>query len=696
MKITFILQSVSDIDETTRPVLDLANALAASHDVRIASVFGGKGEAVLGVSNLVTILPLSETVFEAGDLVEKWSHQPSELIPPDETSYRRYSRADDERLRRFLTGCDSDVIIGTHPGLNLCVARLAPDRAAKIAQERRTHSEIPAGVRDGMREYYGRIDAVVTLTEADATAFRESLEHPGLLILAIPNAVPSTALPPSHTDSRIVMASGRLSEANRYDVLIRAYARVATDFPDWQLRIHGVGPLRRALQRLIGELGLYNHVFLMGRTDLMQAEWVKAALAVSTSQRDPLGLSLIQAMRAGVPVIATDCPVAPGEIIRNGVDGYLVPMQDIEAISRALAACMGSSLQRKAVGASALSSSRRFDPERITSRYEELFAKITAGQRASIARLARFTQSLLRPGQTGAVPAFNPPLPHSGSATCTVGVDGGITVRPALSHNGQAVFLRNRRRDAPRETSWLRFPCRTAPGVAKALPPAATIGPVDILRLGEGRWDLFTIDEDGTRTRLTANVIDSRGALQAALCQHDGEVTHAVPYATEDGHLSIRSWRRLHHAEVTGIDYQHAAVVVHGRYMGEWDEGNAPQAVLQRRQQPRSALALPDVTFHERVFHCRIPVDELMHRRILREENWDLFLSDETRNRKSRVGRLLDDSPNRKLTHRYPELVVEEPGAIDLFCYSEHASRVAVRPYYTADNDLSVVVTELE
>lgn len=696
MKITFIIQSVSGSDETTRPVLDLANALAASHDVRIASVFGGRGEAILGVSNQVTLLLLSETVFEADDPLEEWSRQPSELIPPDETSYRRYSRADDERVRRFLTHCDSDVIIGTHPGLNLCVARLAPDRAAKIAQERRPHEEIPAGVRDGMREHYGRIDAVVTLTEADATAFREFLEHPGLLILAIPNAVSNTALSPSHTDSRIVMASGRLSEANRYDVLIRAYARVAASFPDWQLRIHGVGPLRRDLQRLIGELGLYNHVFLMGRTDLMQAEWAKAALAVSTSQREPFGLSLVQAMRAGVPVVATDCPVAPGEIIRNGVDGYLVPMHDIEAISRTLATFMGSAVQRKAVGASALSASRRFDPERIKGRYEELFGKITAGQRAGIARLTRFTQSLIRPGQTDTVPAFNPPLPHSGSTTCAVGVDGTITVRPALSHDGQAVLLRNRRRDAPHGASWLRFPCHTVPGDTKVLPPAATISPVDILRLGEGRWDLFTVDGRGTRTRLTAHVIDSRGALQAALRQHDGEVTHAVPYTTEDGHLSIRSWRRLHHAEVTGVDYQRTAFVVHGRYMGEWHEENALQAVLQRRQQPRSTLALPDVTFHGRVFHCHVPVDELMHRRILREENWDLFLRDETSNRESRVGRLLDDSPNRKLTHRYPELVVEEPGAIDLFRYSENTSRIAARPYYTADNDLSVVVTELE
>nr|WP_272902802.1 glycosyltransferase [Streptomyces sp. BA2] len=547
-----------------------------------------------------------------------------------------------------------------------------------------------------MRAHYGRIDAVVTHTEADAAARREALEHPGLLTLAIPNAVPATSFPPSHTDSRIVMASGQLSDANRYDVLIRSYARIAASFPDWQLRIHGAGPLRRDLLRLISELGLHNHVFLMGRTDPMHAEWAKASIAVSTSQRDPFGLSLVQAMRAGLPVIATDCPAAPGEIIRHGVDGYLVPLHDIEAISRALTVCMGSPAQRKSVGASAYATSRRFDPERIKDQYQDLFAKITAGRRTSIARLAKFTQSLIDPRQTGTVPAFNPPLPQAGSTTCTVGADGTITIRPALSHRGQAVYLRSRRRDTPRETSWLRFPCRPIPGSPRALPPAAAIGPVDIFRLGEGRWDLFTDNGHGSRIRLTADAIDSRGALQAALRHHHGEVTHAVPYATEDGHLAIRSWRRLHHVEVTGIDYQRTAIVVHGRYIGEWGETSAPDLVLQRRQQPRTTLVVQDVTSHEQSFHCRIPVDELMHRRILREENWDLFLRDEKTNCNSRIGRLLDDSPNRKLTHRFPELVVEEPGAVDLFHYSEDAPRVAVRPYYTADNDLSMVVTELE
>ncbi|OEU96458.1 glycosyl transferase, partial [Streptomyces abyssalis] len=86
-------------------------------------------------------------------------------------------------------------------------------------------------------------------------------------------------------------------------------------------RIYGSGREREKLRLLIDELGLYNHVFLMGPAHPIEAEWAKGAIGAVTSSLESFGMTIVEAMRCGLPVVATDCPHGPGEIIRDGVDG---------------------------------------------------------------------------------------------------------------------------------------------------------------------------------------------------------------------------------------------------------------------------------------------------------------------------------------------------------------------------------------
>lgn len=113
----------------------------------------------------------------------------------------------------------------------------------------------------------------------------------------------------------------------RYDLLIEAFALVAAAHPDWRLRIYGKGEEQARLRQLIEDLGLSDHAFLMGAAAPMEAEWVKGSIGATAANFEPFGMTIVEAMRCGLPVVSTDCPYGPGEIIEDGTDGLPSPSE---------------------------------------------------------------------------------------------------------------------------------------------------------------------------------------------------------------------------------------------------------------------------------------------------------------------------------------------------------------------------------
>ena len=153
--------------------------------------------------------------------------------------------------------------------------------------------------------------------------------------------------------------------------------------PDWRLRIYGNGKQKDKLRALIDRLGLYNHVYLMGPAHPIDPEWAKGSLAAVTSSMESFGMTIVEAMRCGLPVVATDCPLGPGEIISDGVDGRLVKVGDVKAIAGGLLGLINDDELRQQMSHAALKNSARFDPARIAERYESLFTDLGARTGAS-------------------------------------------------------------------------------------------------------------------------------------------------------------------------------------------------------------------------------------------------------------------------------------------------------------------------
>jgi glycosyltransferase involved in cell wall biosynthesis len=136
-------------------------------------------------------------------------------------------------------------------------------------------------------------------------------------------------------DVPVILSVGRLSAVKAHEVLIKAFSVVRRTHLA-RLVILGEGPERGNLEKLVDELDLRDVVRLPGfRTNPLS--WMaKSKLFVLSSRWEGFGNVLVEAMACRIPVVATDCPSGPREILENGKWGRLVPVDSIEALAQAI------------------------------------------------------------------------------------------------------------------------------------------------------------------------------------------------------------------------------------------------------------------------------------------------------------------------------------------------------------------------
>ncbi|WP_381800123.1 glycosyltransferase family 4 protein [Streptomyces niveus] len=410
MHISFLLHNAFGVGGTIRTTFNLARALAERHDVEIVSVFRHRDEPTLGAPEGVLLRHLVDLRRNSGgyDGGHPDIDRPAAVFPRGDGRHKQYSRLTDTRIAEHLRSLTADVVVGTRPGLNCHIARQTRRGPVRVGQEHLTLDSHSHRLRREIAHRYMLLDAVTTVTEADARAYRSRLRLPGVRIDAVPNSVPAPGVAPADSTGRCVVAAGRLTPVKRYDLLIRAFSKVVAARPDWRLRIYGAGDAtgdeRAALRALIDERELYNHVHLMGTVNPLEPEWVKGSIAAVTSSLESFGMTIVEAMRCGVPVVSTDCPHGPGEIIEDGVDGRLVPVGDVDAIADGLLTLIEDDELRRRTGLAAIESSARFDPARIAEQHEELFAALVArgrrqaGPREAVLGTVRRGRGLLAGG----------------------------------------------------------------------------------------------------------------------------------------------------------------------------------------------------------------------------------------------------------------------------------------------------------
>jgi GalNAc-alpha-(1->4)-GalNAc-alpha-(1->3)-diNAcBac-PP-undecaprenol alpha-1,4-N-acetyl-D-galactosaminyltransferase len=195
-------------------------------------------------------------------------------------------------------------------------------------------------------------------------------------VSVIPNPVSIPQIGEVSPDKRLkrpcVLGLGRLVPEKRFDLLIDAFAAATETHPGWSLVLVGVGPARADLESRIKERGIIGSVRLLGCVQRSEDLLSQADLFVLCSDYEGFPNALCEAMACGVAVIATDCPNGPREIIRDGVDGVLVPPSDAAALSAAMARLMSDAGERARMGARGREVCARFAADQVISRWEEL------------------------------------------------------------------------------------------------------------------------------------------------------------------------------------------------------------------------------------------------------------------------------------------------------------------------------------
>jgi glycosyltransferase involved in cell wall biosynthesis len=177
------------------------------------------------------------------------------------------------------------------------------------------------------------------------------------------------------TQGRIrYIACGRLAEQKGYPLLFEAFARVVQK-QDAELHILGQGPLQARLEALSEKLGVVERIHFLGFRANPFLHMQAADVFILTSLWEGFGNVIVEAMAMGTPVISTQCPHGPDEIITNGENGILVPSADVEALTEAMLRLARDQGLRKRIAKAGKERAQDFSAERIAAEFAAVLRK---------------------------------------------------------------------------------------------------------------------------------------------------------------------------------------------------------------------------------------------------------------------------------------------------------------------------------
>lgn len=173
---------------------------------------------------------------------------------------------------------------------------------------------------------------------------------------------------------KIILNVGRLSEQKDQKTLVRAFAMLADDYPDWDVRIAGEGEMRGYLEELIEEYDLSTRVHLIGTTHHMAREYNRAQIFAMCSKYESFGLVTAEAMSFGVPAVGFAECEGTNEIIKDGKNGLLVTRDKAREknFAHALERLMKDSELRQKLGKQAKEDIVQYQPSIIVELWEKL------------------------------------------------------------------------------------------------------------------------------------------------------------------------------------------------------------------------------------------------------------------------------------------------------------------------------------
>jgi glycosyltransferase involved in cell wall biosynthesis len=313
-------------------------------------------------------------------------------LPPQLPRYLVHARRGDPtvvlRLARLIRRVNPDIVLAVLRYANVVaiLANLLAGRPARLVINEQNIPDVEFAQHRGgafkrriLRALYPRAHGVTAISRGIAEALvAVGVPLPRLCVIPNPVDLPAaTALgaqPASHPwlttpgGPPVILAAGRLVPQKGFDVLLRAFRRVR-DVRDARLIILGAGPLGPGLQAMRDSLALSASVDFPGFDPNPYRYLARAACLVVSSRYEGFGNVIVEAMACGTPVVATRCPSGPAEIITDGTNGLLVPVDDVPAMAAAIVRVLDDRSLAETLRQAGRSRARDFSAERVAEAY---------------------------------------------------------------------------------------------------------------------------------------------------------------------------------------------------------------------------------------------------------------------------------------------------------------------------------------
>lgn len=280
-------------------------------------------------------------------------------------------------LRRAILATAPDIVVSHLDLTNVRVlAAMHETGVPVVACEHTDTTRVHIGHWQAEREaLYRRAGAVVAPHQSIAAW----LARHGARARPIPNPL---SAPSKNANGRVagrrrLVTLSRLSPEKRIEMLVRAFASAAPDFPEWRLEVYGDGPLRASLTRLAEQLApglIHFRGFVRGAESAVAG----ADIFVSSSRIEGFGNAIWEALACGVPVVAMECGAPVSTLVRDGVDGLIVREGGARELSLALARLMGDEPARAALAERACEVVERYPLRSSLRAWDELLEELTA------------------------------------------------------------------------------------------------------------------------------------------------------------------------------------------------------------------------------------------------------------------------------------------------------------------------------
>lgn len=277
------------------------------------------------------------------------------------------------KLRKFLKENKIDCAVGIDLYANWCVCLANYHiKTRMIISERNApkHNFISKKSRLLIKLTYWRADAYVFQTQQAKECYSKSIQNQGVVIH---NPVKSNLPIKSNSESKKIVAVGRLNPQKNYPMLLKAFSLVHKEYPEYILEIYGQGEQKHNLESLIKQLKLDENVVLCGYCEEVHNKIKDAEIFVMSSDCEGMPNSLMEAMAMGLSVICTDCPAGgPAELIEDGINGILTPVGDSNIMAQKIKMLIEHNELRRKLGKAAMEIRETHSVENIIKQWDKI------------------------------------------------------------------------------------------------------------------------------------------------------------------------------------------------------------------------------------------------------------------------------------------------------------------------------------